>query len=817
MPVAWLSLDAGDAEPMRFLRYLVAALQRIAPEIGQNLNVMRQAPSVDALLTEFINALAALSDAMLIVLDDYHMLESPEVDQALIFLLEYLPPHVHLVIATREDPQLPLPRLRARRQLTEIRVRDLRFTVPEATTFLNQIMQLNLPEDAIQALENRTEGWITGLQLAALSMQGNANHATFIMAFTGSHRFVLDYLVDEVLQRQPDTTRQFLLQTSILNRLSVGLCDAMIDTNTSNDMLQALERGNLFLVPLDDTRQWYRYHHLFAEALRAHATRQDAALVATYHQRACDWYAQHDLPREAIPHALAAEDFDRAAPLIEQVWSEMDQNYELATWIQWVQALPDDVVLARPLLSLGYGWALLNRGDLDAAEARFHDAEQTIDAATITDDRFRNLPAAIAAARTYSALTLGDIATTFAYSQRAIDLAGNIEQPSHRQAIALRGVAHWSDGDLVAADTMLQAFWESMWQIGEYGDAMGIAFVLAEIRTTLGQLTNAFATVEHTLQIAIRMEPPPSYGIPDLYRSLGELHLARGEIDTATHHLTTAEKLGAYSTLTNWEYRLYSALADLRLAQGDYDTALELLDEAASVITSAPLPIPRAIEARKATIWLRQGNVDTAQTWAQHVPLDADLTYLNEFEYTVRAHVLLVRDALPQALNLLSRLEANAQSGNRIGNLISIHILQALAHNVRKDQEMVLSALQLALEYAAPHGYMRPFLDVGAPLQELLKTAQKYQLTPDFSQRLQTIMAQAPTKSPARQNLMEPLSKREQDVLRMLHTELSGPEIARELMISLNTMRTHTKNIYSKLSVNSRHSAVRRAQELDLL
>jgi len=429
---------------------------------------------------------------------------STSVDDALTFLIEHLPPQMHLVIATREDPHLPLAQLRARGQLTELRAADLRFTPAEAAEFLNQVMGLNLSEGDIAALENRTEGWIAGLQLAALSMQGRADTANFIQAFTGSHRFVLDYLVEEVLQRQPEHVRNFLLQTAILDRLSSPLCDAVrfgiAETPTEQEdgkgMLDALERGNLFVVPLDDQRQWYRYHHLFADVLQAHLIEAQPEQVSSLHQRASAWYEQNGLPPDAIRHALAAEDFERAAGLIELAWSAMDLSYQSSTWLGWVKALPDVLIRARPVLSVGYAWALLDGGELEASEARLQDA----------------------AAQAYRSLALGNVPGAVKYAQQALELTPEDDQVRHIQAISLLGLAQYTSGDLEAAERSLADFHTNLRKTGEILTLISITFLLADIRVALGRLHEAESNYQQSLRLATGQGEPMPLGTADLYR-----------------------------------------------------------------------------------------------------------------------------------------------------------------------------------------------------------------------------------------------------------------------------------------------------------
>jgi LuxR family maltose regulon positive regulatory protein len=589
-PVAWLSLDEGDNDTARFLTYLVAALQTISKNIGAGAMAVLQSPqppSSESILATLLNDIISISDSFILVLDDYHLIDSQPVDQSLAFLVEHLPPQMHLVIATREDPHLPLARLRARSRLTELRAADLRFTHAEAAEFLNRVMGLDLSAEDIAALETRTEGWIAGLQLAALSMQGREDIASFIQTFTGSHRFVLDYLVEEVLQRQPGHVRGFLLQTSILDRLCGSLCDAALgedesgkpvlsevegmkdeDTGSlfrrhpSSFVLQYLERANLFVVPLDDQRQWYRYHHLFADVLQAHLMEEQPNQVPTLHQRASVWYEQNDLPSEAIRHALAAQDFERAANLLERVWLAMDLSYQSATWLAWAKALPDELIRARPVVSVGYAWALLNGGELEAAETRLRDAERWLESAdkqaenlsakmvVVDEVEFRSLPASIASARAYRALALGDISGTVKYARQALALMPENDQVRRTQATALLGVAEYASGDLQAAERSLLDFQASVQQVGDIATALGITFVLANIKLAQGRLREAISAYRRSLQLAESRDPPLPIGTSDLYRGLSELLCEQGNLEAAAQHLLTAQKIGELAATT---------------------------------------------------------------------------------------------------------------------------------------------------------------------------------------------------------------------------------------------------------------------------
>jgi LuxR family transcriptional regulator, maltose regulon positive regulatory protein len=840
--VAWLSLDEGDNAPTRFLTYLVAALQTIAPQIGEATRVALQSsqpPPTDVLLTALLNDLITLGDVIL-VLDDYHVIESQSIDEALTFFIDHLPPQLRLVIASREDPQLPLARLRVRGQLTELRAADLRFTPPEAADFLNRVMGLNLAAENIVALENRTEGWIAGLQLAALSIQGRSDTGGFIQAFTGSHRFVLDYLIEEVLQRQPARVRSFLLETSILDRLSSPLCNAITDQADGKAMLETLERGNLFVIPLDDQRQWWRYHHLFAEVLQAHLREAQPDRVSELHRRASVWYEQNGLPAEAIRHALAAKDFDRAAELIERVWLSMDLSYQSATWLGWVKALPDDLIRVHPVICLGYAWALLNGGELEASEVWLREAERWLkprensstQMVVVDEAEFRSLPASIAGARAYRALALGDISNTKVYARQTLALVPKDDRVRRTQATALLGMAEYADGDLSAAERSLLDFQAMMWQADDLASAIGITFVLANIQLAHGRLREAVNAYQQSLQLALKRGTPFFIGVSDLYRGLSEVLCEQGKLEAAAQHLQTAQQLGERGAPTGWSHRLSVAQARLKEAQGDVASVLVLLDEAERQYVRNPLP-DSPVAALKARVWVRQGQLTEALTWVREQGLSPndDLSYLREFEHLTLARVLLaqyktdrVGDALQATLKLLERLLYAAEEGGRTGSVIEILILHALACHAQSNLPRALASLERALALAEPEGYIQVFVDEGEPMRLLLEKQAHGEGHKPIEYAARLLAAFAPplavlpsTVSHPQSTLLEPLSERELEVLRLLGTELSGPEIARELSVSLNTVRTHTKNIYGKLGVSNRRAAIRCAEELDLL
>jgi LuxR family maltose regulon positive regulatory protein len=882
--VAWLSLDESDNDLARFLAYFIAALgqaEGIEANIGEGALGMLQSPQpppTEAILTSLVNEIAALPDRLVLVLDDYHLIETQPIHDALTFLLEYLPPQMHLAIATRDDPHLTLARLRARGQLTELRAADLRFTSSEAAEFLNQVMGLDLSAEDIAALETRTEGWIAGLQMAALalqglagqgtlSMQGRADTASFIQAFTGSHRFILDYLVEEVLQRQPEHVRSFLLQTSILDRLTGPLCDAVrfgtAETPAGQEdgkaMLEALERGNLFVVPLDDKRQWYRYHHLFADVLHSHLTGAQPDRVPTLHGRASEWYEHNGSPADAVRHALAAKDFERAAGLVELEWPAMDSTFRSATWLGWVKALPDELVRARPVLSVGYAWALLDGGELEAADARLRDAEWWLETAAdkserseapapemgvaemvvVDEEQFRSLPASIVTARTYHAQALGDVHGTVKYARQALDLLPEGDHLTHGQVAALLGLAYWTAGNLEPAHQSIADGMDRMQKAGNILFAIGTTTVLAYIREAQGHLREAVSTYEQSLQLAAQHGEAGLQVSAGLHLGLSGVHLEQGDLEAARQHLLRSEELGEQAALPDWPYRWRLAQARLKAALADLDGALDLLDEAERLYYRTPLPDVRPITALKTRVWIRQGRLTEALGWARErgLSVDDDLSYLREFEHLTLARLLIAEykgdqadRSILEAMGLLERLLKAAEEGRRMGSAIEILVLQALAHEAQGNIPLALAPLERALALAESEGYVRIFVDEGQPMARLLyeilsrAEAPSRGIAPDYVHQLlaafpdiEADQISPPKTQVPESELVEPLSEREIEVLQLIAEGLTNQEVATRLYLSLHTVKVHARNIYGKLGVKNRTQAVAKGKALGIL
>ncbi len=858
-PTAWLSLDEGDSDPVRFLAYLIAAMQTITPNIGADvLSALQslQSPPTEAMLTALLNDIAAFPDNFNLVLDDYHLIESKPsaaatVNDALTFLVEHQPPRMHLIITTREDPNLPLARLRVRNQLTELRVADLRFTPTEAAEFLNRAMSLSLSTEDIAALEARTEGWIAGLQLAALSMQSHQDIGRFIQSFAGDHRYVVDYLVEEVLKRQPESIRNFLLQTAILDRLTGSLCEAVTGQSGGDARLEILQRGNFFLIPLDDQRQWYRYHHLFADVLRMHLQAEQPDHVPALHRRASEWYEQHGSPADAIRHALAGDDFDRAANLIELAAPAMRQSRQEATLLGWLKALPDDLFQARPILNVEYVGASLSNGEVAGLEDRLREAERWLDTSTdrsarpdemlnrmivLNQAEFRRLPGSIAMYRAAHALAVGNMSDTVTHARKVLDFATDDDHLLRGAASAILGLADWTIGNLEDAHRSYAAGMAHLLSAGNVADAIGGKIVLADMCMAQGRLREARQTYEHGLQLAREHGTPTLRGTADMYVGLSNLAREHNNLRAAMQHLLKSQEQGEHTGFPQHPYRWRVALARIRQIEGDFEGALDLLAEAERRYMSDFSPNLRPIAAWRTRVWLAQGRLPEALDWARErgLAVEADLSHLREFEYITLARVLMVDhsdSAMCEALELLERLLHAAQAGKRWGNVLEILVLQALAQQLRGDKAAALASLERVLTLAEPEGYMRLFLDEGAPMLQLLRDAAAHLITPDYTSRLlagfdtdqtQNVGAsphpdRPVAATPAAQPLIEPLSQRELDVLRLFATELSGPEIARELVIGLSTVRTHTKRIYGKLNVTNRRAAVQRAIELNLI
>ncbi|PKO15704.1 MAG: helix-turn-helix transcriptional regulator [Chloroflexi bacterium HGW-Chloroflexi-10] len=850
-PVAWLSLDEGDSDLTRFLTYLIAALQTLAGNIGEGvLSVLQspQTPPTESILTTLINEIATIPDNFVLVLDDYHLIDSKPVDEALNFLLKHLPLQMHLVITTREDPHLPLARLRARGQLTELRAADLRFTPTEAADFLNQVMGLNLSEEDIAALEARTEGWIAGLQMAALSMQGHQDAKSLIRSFTGSHHFVLDYLLEEVLHQQSKSIQTFLLRTSILDRLCGPLCDAVLGSPSASgqETLEYLEHTNLFIAQLDSERHWYRYHHLFGDLLRQRLGKPKE--FAELHLRASHWHEENGDLGAAFHHAIAAGDFVRAAEMAEAAWQGMDDTFQLATWLGWVKKMPEEVIRFRPVLCTLLGRAFADAGEPEASESRLQDAERCLNGLDLVNEaQLKSLPVLIALTRAYNAQVQGDLAATVKYAEQALRIIPEDDFMMRAQALITLEVTHWTSGELEPAIQALGDWMNSMEKVGNFVFVVASAFAVADILVVQGRLREAIKTYQQYIKLASKHGEDAQHITAHHYLGLALLQHEMGEDIAAEENLQKAREVGELTTLVDWPYRWHVAQARLKESGGDLEDALGQLDAARRVYVKTPVPDTRPIDALKAKVYLKQGRLALAQDWAykRELSVDDEISYLSEFEHLTLVRVLMAENqnhqgsgSFLQVMGLLERLLNAAEAQRRTGSVIEILVVQALAYQVQGNLPLALASLERGLLLAQPEGYVRIFVDEGQPMRSLLlefrpapavrqasriekhSNGQNHSLLVYVEKLLagfERAVEKQPTTNPKKPDMVEPLSERELEVLRLIAMGLTNLQISQRLVLALSTIKGHNLRIFAKLQAQNRSEAVKHARELGLL
>jgi LuxR family maltose regulon positive regulatory protein len=867
-PAAWLSLDDADNDLARFVAYLVAALQGIDPALGQTAEAILQTSQplpTEPLLTSLVNDIAATPEPFIFVLDDYHVIESRSIHQAVAFLLDHLPPPppgtgptggMHLVIATRADPPLPIARLRARGQLTELHVADLRFSPDEAVAFLNEVMGLSLTRGQIAALERRTEGWVTGLQLAALSLKGSDDVPAFIDAFTGSHRYVLDYLTEEVLNRQSEEVRAFLLETAILDRLTGPLCEAVrfggakspsssegtavrfgvaetpnrsegepssggtavTERTDSRSLLETLEAANLFTVPLDDGRRWYRYHRLFADLLRQRLRREKPQLVPKLHRRASEWYEQNGLIPEAVSHALASGNLERAADLIEwTAWTVLIRG-EVITLLGWLDAMPDDLLRSRPQLGVLRAWALAFTGQLGDIESQLHEVD------------VRQVHGDVAAVRAHVAALGGDVPFTIELAHQALEQLPKQKWFSRGLVALSLGIAYWRCGDLTAAARALTEAITLGQEAGQRYLTLRASATLGHVRKVQGLLRQSVAQYRQALELADEpgSRPVPFAGIACV--GMAESQYEWNDLDAAMRHALEGIKLQELGGFAAYPLLGYAVLAKVHQARGDMGSAVEAMQEAERFAQGHDDARLRAVVADlQAWLWVAQGNTTAALRWARDhrwSPID-ELDSAREVEQIAVARVLVASASsrgstrgseIEEALELLAQLLEAAEVAERPGSMIKILPLQALAFQAQGDLDQAFCTLERALSLAEPEGYVRTFVDEGKPMARLLRRALAEGIAPSYVSKLLPAFGEsAQPVPPATQALVEPLTERELEVLRLIAAGLSNREIAQELVVALSTVKTHINHIYGKLDAKSRTQAVAQARALDLL
>ena len=824
-PMAWLSLDEGDSTPASFLAYLISALQTIQAGVGETVLAALQSaqpPLVESLLIELLNEIAATSVSFILVLDDYHLVDSKAVDEMLSFLVENQPQQMHLVIASREDPPLGLSRLRARGQLTELRADDLRFTLNEASDFLTRVMSLNLTADDISLLDKHVEGWAAGLQLAALSLQRDNDPSNFIRSFTGSHHFILDYLVEEVLHRQPESLQRFMLKTSILNRLCGPLCDAVINDPGSNgqEMLEALEHDNLFITALDHERRWYRYHNLFRDLLLKQLGQfLSSEEVNRSHLRASQWYQADGDFIEAFDHALAAADDDRGAELAEGAYRDMDDKFLSAAWLDQVKKLPNRITRLYPLLCVQIGMAYSDAGDLDASEAHLNMAEQSLEQVVKTEQS-QSLPGKIALARAINAQLRGDIQAVVKYAELALQLTPDSDFFERSQANVTLGFSNWAAGNLEAALKVMTDWMESMQKTGNTVFVVASAFAVADILVGLGRLSDAESSLNRSLELASTQGDEAIKITAHHYLILAQIAYERCDHQLFASRLQMVHKLKDDTTLIDWPYRWNLAQALFKEREIDLEAALTLLDKAKGVYVRNPVPDLQPVEALKARIYLAQGRLDKVRAWVQERGLSVsdEVDYLGEFEHLILARLRIAECDFSGIDSMLEHMLAAAKAQNRRRSVLEILLTLFLSLLAQGDPQQANTMLNQALTIAEPEGYMRVFVDEGEPIKMQLESLAKDRNHPLRKYLLKLLAAfSRSTTNPQQTALIEPLTGRELEILRLVAQGLSNSEISQRLYLSVSTIKGHNLRIFDKLQVQNRTEAVASARDLGLL
>jgi LuxR family maltose regulon positive regulatory protein len=847
-PVAWLSLDPEDNDPARFWRYVVAALDRVCEGLAEHVLPRLSAPAVlssEGVITVLVNQLEAAPEELALILDDYHMIDSESIHDAMAFLLDHLPPQLHIVISSRTDPPLPLARLRARGQLAELRATNLRFTPEEASALLRQVWGLDLAAEPIAVLEARTEGWAVGLQLAALSLRERPDPDALLGGLVGTHRYVLDYLSEEVLERQPDRLRRFLLQTSILERLCGPLCDAVTGGTDGQDMLEDLERANLFLIPLDAERRWWRFHHLFGDLLRARLQRTERAQLPKLHRRAAGWCEQHGLIDETIRHALASGDPNWAARLVEEHANEALGRGENVSLGRWLSLLPNDVVRSRPALCLAESLMEFHRGHVDAAEGLLEQAERAFnpgqeqqgfevptDAGTVAE-----VPAAIALLRAHAAGARGDADRMAAQARSALAHLAEEEPGPRFWARWLSGPwADWMRGSLADAEHAYAEMLAEGRSSPDPNPLMLNSLPLGEVQQGQGKLGAALRTHREGLRLATEGDRASAFHAAAAHLGIAKVLYERDQLDDALWHVTKSLELGR-QMIWFLAQRLVAS-AWIRQALGEAEAALEAMDEACRI---GPSPDTISIwhpgPTERARLLLAQGRAGEAARWTEERGLRAEdeVSYAREQDHLVLARVLVARSDPDRALGLLERLEALAESQGRTQSVIQIRSLRSLGLQSAGDHPGALSVLADALALARPEGYVRVFADEGPPMAALLRSLigarQRGRVAAGSGAArehlLWVIRAFGPAPSGRKggpdgavsdtRGRVEPLTDRELEVLRLLAAGRPNREIAQELVVTVETVKKHASHIFDKLGAANRTEAVARARELRLL
>jgi LuxR family maltose regulon positive regulatory protein len=797
-----------------------------------------QLPPLEQILTALLNETTTTLEDFVLILDDYHVVDSKAVDQTLTFLLEHLPPQMRLVIATREDPQLPLARLRGRSQLTELRVTDLRFTSSEAAEFLNQVMSLNLSAEDIAALENRTEGWIAGLQMAALSMQGLEDTAGFIQSFTGSHHFVLDYLIEEVLQKQPESVQNFLLLTSILERMCGPLCDAVLpgSSDTGEETLVYLDRANLFIIPLDNERHWYRYHHLFAELLRTRLARAYPDQITELHRRASDWHANNGFPYEAITHALIVQDWTRAAEVIERFSDELPMRGESNTRLGWFESFPTQILMDRPRLGLTYAWALLMSNQLDRAEQQLNQLTPLVQTtASLLGELY--VIRVLIAARRYDTPAMIELA------QQALSRVPPEEASARSRILLTLGVAYDEmGGDIASAKNAFREAYElgkaspSPSSVGNAPLPLTALAYLADYEWLEGNLRSASRMYDQAIELSEKWGGGSSIALCLIQQGRASLLYEWNDLDGTASALQECFHIAELWKSPRFLVPAYGLSALVMQARGRAEEANAMIHRAEqAACDSYSLPYDMGMLALyQIAFWTAQNDLSSIEKWERDHDSDwrsrtgrarDALTIVLARSALEHFHRRRDGSALSQARVLIEPALEQAQASGLMFNVTRLLILKALVSYAQRENDSALTTLKSALTLAEPENYMRSFLDPGKPMEELLSWSLESQSLNEphlraYAGKLLShfgVNTSIEARQPTAETLFEPLSQRELEVLRLIAQGLSNREISERLFLALSTVKGHNRVIFDKLQVQRRTEAVARARELGLL
>lgn len=841
LAVAWLSLDEDDNDPTRFWRYVLAALDRVI-DVDDSVRTLVANPgraSSEGLARAFIHEVENLSEDLAVVLDDYHTVETQEIHDEMSFLLDHQPSHLRVIVSSRTDPPLPVARMRASNQLAELRASDLRLTEEESEAFLRKVWELDVTPQTTAALQARTEGWVVGLQLAALSLKDRSDREAFVEAFTGTHRYVLDYLSEEVLEAQPEPVREFLLQTSILERLSGPLCDAVTGGTKGQDMLEEFERANLFVIPLDEERRWYRFHRLFSDLLCARLEQTNPESLPELHRRAGAWYADHGLVDDAIRHALAAGEAEWAATLVDGQLEETLRRGEGVILDRWLSALPNEAVWSRPRLCLAQSEMRLHLGHLESAERLAKRAEQAFDKAAEPREQMptaggvvAGVPAAIALLRAELAAARGDAEGTASHARWALAKMTDAEHGPRLGARFLLASADWMGGRMEDAELGFGEVLVEGRATPESYPLMSSCFKLGRIQRVRGKLSDALQTYREGLRFAHERGHISTFHAGEAQLGIAQVLYQRNQLGDALRHVT--ESIELCRKVVEFQLPAWGrvCLAWIRQATGDAEGALKAMEEACAI-----RPVPDMIAlwnpapSERARLLLAQGRVEEASRWTEEVGLNENdiLSYAREAEYLVLARILLARSHPDRALPILEQLDALARSQGREESLIQIHALRSLALQAAGDQPAARTLLVRTLSLAHPQGYVRVFADEGTPMAGLLRalSGSGQDRGPRMSRPVTAFrnrilrafepVDRATDEETGATHLPDLLTEREVEVLRLVAAGRRNREIAEELWVAVDTVKKHISHILDKLAATNRTEAVAEAMNLGIL